>query len=175
MWAADSSGDDHMADDITPGEASVLRDGPQMNLQEARAFANETGRVRDEASQKNADRDVTESPVRDHLAATSKPAARGASGGAGNAHVNEQSPDERPFTDSETALGGADSVQKTTWGVGHGTEPTGEDYMPVGRKKGEGPVVARVSAGGGMSPIALVVGVLGLLALLVYAFGAFRG
>jgi len=35
-------------------------------------------------------------------------------------------------------------------------------------------VVARVSAGGGMSPIALVVGVLGLLALLVYAFGAFR-
>jgi hypothetical protein len=113
-------------------------------------------------------------PVRDHLAATSKPAARGASGGAGNAHVNEQSPDERPFTDSETALGGADSVQKTTWGVGHGTEPTGEDYMPVGRKKGEGPVVARVAAGGGMSPIALVVGVLGLLALLVYAFGAFR-
>ena len=163
-----------MADDITPGEASVLRDGPQMNLHEARAFANETGRVRNEASQKHTDREVTESPVRDQLAATSKQAERGASGGTGNAQPHEQSPDQRPFTDSETALGGADSVQKTTWGVGHGTEPTGEDYMPVGRKKGDGPVVARVSTGGGMSPIAMLVGVLGLLALLVYAFGAFR-
>jgi hypothetical protein len=33
--------------------------------------------------------------------------------------------------------------------------------MPAGRKKGEGPVVARVSAGGGMSPIAWGVGILG--------------
>jgi hypothetical protein len=163
-----------MADDITPGEASVQRDGPQMNLHEARALANEAGTVRGEASQKTADREVTESPTREHLASSSKPAARGASGGAGNAHLNEPSPDELPFTDSETALGGADTIQKTTWGVGHGTEPTGEDYMPVGRKKGEGPVVARVSAGGGMSPFALIVGVLGLLALLVYGFGILR-
>jgi hypothetical protein len=31
-----------------------------------------------------------------------------------------------------------------------------------------------VSAGGGMSPFALIVGVLGLLALLVYGFGILR-
>jgi hypothetical protein len=47
--------------------------------------------------------------------------------------------------------------------------------MPVGLRKGDGPVVARVSAGGGMSPIALGVGIIGLLALLVYSFGIFRG
>ena len=164
-----------MADDMTPGEASVLRDGPQMNLREARAVANETGTVRGEAGQKSADREVTESPTREHLASSSQTAERGASGGTGNARPGERSVDELPFTDSETALGGADSVQKTTWGVGHGTEPTGEDYMPVGRRKGEGEVVARVTPGGGVSPIAWAVGVLGLLALLVYGFGIFRG
>ena len=163
-----------MPDDITPGEASVLRDGAQMNLREARAVANEAGTVRGEAGQKSADREVTESPTRDHLAGTSQTAERGASGGAGNAHINERSPDEAPFTNSETALGGADTVQKTTWGVGHGTEPTGEDYMPVGLRKGDGEVAARVATGGGVSPIAWGVGILGLLALLVYAFGIFR-
>lgn len=163
-----------MADDITPGEASVLRDGPQMNLHEARAVANAAGTVRGEAGQKNADRDVTESPVSERSSFSSQPAARGASGGAGNAHLNEPSPDQLPFTDSETALGGADSVQKTTYGVGHGTEPTGlEEHMPVGRKKGEGDVVARVATGGGVSPIAWGVGILGFLALAVYGFNLF--
>lgn len=164
-----------MADDITPGEASVLRDGAQLNLREARAIANEAGTVRGEASQDNADREVTESPTRERLSASDKPAARGASGGAGNALPGERAPDERPFTDSETALGGADAVQKTSWGVGHGTEPDGlEEHAPVGRKKGEGDVVSRVTPGGGVSPVAWVVGILGVLALLVYAFGAFR-
>ena len=165
-----------MADDMTPGEASVRRDGAQLKLHEARAVADAAGTVRGEAGQQGADRDVTESPVRDEYSATSKPAARGAGGGTGNARPGERSPDEAPFTDSETALGGADSVQKTTWGVGHGTEPTGlEEHMPVGRRKGEGDVVARVATGGGVSPIAWVVGILGVLALVVYAFGAFRG
>jgi hypothetical protein len=160
--------------DITPGEASILRDGPQMNLHESRALANEAGTVRGEASQKAADRDVTESPARERSAPQSRPAARGAGGGTGNAHPGERSPDELPFTDSETALGGADTVQKTTYGVGHGTEPTGlEEHMPVGRLKGEGDVVARVTPGGGLSPIAWLVGGLGLLAALVYGFNLF--
>lgn len=164
-----------MADDMTPGEASVNRDGPQLNLHEARAVADRAGTVRGEAGQKVADREVTESPVREHLASASRPAARGAGGGTGNAQPGERAPDERPFTDSETALGGADAVQKTTYGVGHGTEPTGlEEHMPVGRRKGEGDVVARVATGGGVSPVAWVVGILAALALVVYAFGAFR-
>ena len=164
-----------MADDITPGEASVRRDGPQVNLREARAIANEAGTVRGEAGQDTADRDVTESPTREHLSASDQPVQRGASGGAGNAHANEPSPDQRPFTDSETALGGADSVQKTSYGVGHGGEPNGlEEHAPVNAKKGEGDVVSRVATGGGVSPVAWVVGILGVLALLVYAFGAFR-
>ena len=164
-----------MADDITPGEATVLRGGHQLNLREARALANEAGTVRGEAGQDAADRIVTESPHPENLASTSRPAERGAGGGTGNARPNERSVDELPFTDSETALGGADTVQKTSWGVGHGTEPIGtEEYQHGGRKKGEGPVVARVAPGGGMSPIAWIVGVLGLLALLVYAFGIFR-
>ena len=124
---------------------------------------------------KHLDRDATESPDRPNIATSGDQAARGASGGAGNAQPGERSPDEAPFTDSETALGGADSVQKTTYGVGHGTEPIGtNEFLHGGLKKGEGHVVARVATGGGLSPIALVVGVLGVLALLVYAFGAFR-
>src|SRR5205085_1267307 len=114
-----------MADDMTPGEASVNRDGPQLNLHEARSVADRAGTVRGEAGQRVADRDVTESPVREHLSSASRPAARGAGGGTGNARADERSPDEAPFTDSETALGGADAVQKTSYGVGHGTEPTG--------------------------------------------------
>ncbi len=160
--------------DITPGEASILRDGPQMNLREARALADEAGTVRGEASQTAADRDVTESPARERSAAQARPVARGASGGAGNARDDERSPDEAPFTNSETALGGADTVQKTTYGVGHGTEPTGlEEHMPVGRLKGEGDVVARVTPGGGLSPIAWLVGGLGLISALVYGFNLF--
>lgn len=161
--------------DITPGEANVQRDGAQINLRQARAIANEAGTVRGEAGQDAADREVTESPVRERLSASDQPASRGASGGAGNAHAGETPPDLRPFTDSETALGGADAVQKTTWGVGHGGEPNGlEEHAPVNRKKGEGDVVSHVATGGGVSPVVWVVGILAALALLVYAFGVFR-
>lgn len=164
-----------MADDITPGEASVLRDGPQVNLREARAIANEAGTVRGEAGQQHVDRDVIDAPDRPNVASSGEPVGRGASGGTGNARPGERPPDDRPFTDSETALGGADAVQKTSWGVGHGGEPTGtQEHAPVGRKKGEGDVVSRVATGGGVSPVAWIVGILGVLALLVYAFGAFR-
>jgi hypothetical protein len=168
-----------MADDITPSEASVLRGGPQMNIREAREVADQAGTVRGEAPANTADRDVlTGADARP--GAYDEPAARGASGGTGNQHRTERPPDDRPFVDSETALGGADAVQKTTWGVGHGTEPVGtQEYAPTtqdhgDRKKGDdGPVVARVGSGGGLSPIALVVIVLAVLAGLAYAFGIF--
>lgn len=160
--------------DITPGEANVQRDGAQINMREARAIADEAGTVRGQAGQGHADRDITEVPVRANVATSNTP-ERGASGGAGNAHLNEPSPDDHPFTDSETALGGADSVQKTTYGVGHGAEPVGtQEYLKGTAKKGDDVMVARVSTGGGVSPVAWVVGILGVLALLVYAFGAFR-
>lgn len=151
-----------MADDITPGEASIERGGPQMNLREARAIAGDRD-ARDGA-------DVARGSGRDEMA------SRGASGGTGNQRANERPPDDRPFTDSETALGGADAVQKTTWGVGHGTEPTGtQEHAPVGLRKGEGDVVARVAPGGrGLSPLVVVVAVIAVLAFLMYAFGIFR-
>jgi hypothetical protein len=161
--------------DITPGEANVQRDGAQINLREARAIADEAGTVRGQAGTKHLDRDVTESPDRPNIATSGDPAARGAGGGAGNAQPGERSPDEAPFTDSETALGGADAVQKTTYGVGHGTEPIGTQELFKGQqKKGNDVMVARVATGGGVSPVAWLVGILGVLALLVYAFGAFR-
>lgn len=162
--------------DITPGEANVQRDGAQINLRQARAIADEAGTVRGEAGQGHADREVTEAPIRANVATSNLPVDRGASGGAGNARPDGTPPDAHPFTDSETALGGADAVQKTTYGVGHGGEPTGtQEHAPVGLKKGDGDVVSRVATGGGVSPVAWVVGILAALALLVYAFGAFRG
>lgn len=161
--------------DMTPGEANVQRDGAQINLREARAIADEAGTVRRQAGTAHLDRDVTESPDRPNIATSGDPAARGASGGAGNATINETAPDGRPFTNSETALGGADSVQKTTWGVGHGAEPVGTEELAKGQpKKGHDTMVARVTPGGGVSPVAWIVGILGALASLVYAFGAFR-
>ena len=162
-----------MADE-TPGEASIRRDGAQINLRESREIAAREGTVRGPAGQRSADHDVVDGSS--SLGSTyDEPASRGASGGTGDQQPNERTPDDRPFTDSETALGGADAVQKTTYGVGHGGEPVGtQEHAPVGLKKGEGDVVARVSTGGGVSPIAWIVGVLALLALLIYAFGIFR-
>jgi hypothetical protein len=76
----------------------------------------------------------------------------------------------------EAALGGADAVPKTTFGVGHGTEPDGRaEFAPVGRRKGEGPVVAATDAGGGLSPIAWIVGLLAVLAAVVYGAGMLTG
>lgn len=161
--------------DMTPGEANVQRDGAQINLREARAIADEAGTVRGQSGSEHLDRDVTEAPDRPNVATSGDPAATGASGRAGNARPGERPPDDRPFADSETALGGADAVEKTTWGVGHGTEPVGTQEFARGQpKKGDDTMVARVATGGGVSPVAWVVGILGVLALLVYAFGAFR-
>ena len=161
--------------DMTPGEANVRRDGAQLNLREARAVADETGTVRGQAGQGHADREILETPDRPNVATANTP-GNAVGGEASEAHLNDTAPNGRTFTNSETALGGADSVQKTTWGVGHGGDPDGTQEEARGQpKKGDDVMVARIGTGGGTSPIAWVVGILGVLALLVYAFGAFRG
>lgn len=71
---------------------------------------------------------------------------------------------EPKFVDSETALGGADAVEKTTYVVGDGTDPNATS--PVGKpasvgKYGINPVV--------WGSVAVVV-----LLVVVYAFGVFR-
>ena len=156
----------------TPGEESVERQGPQLTAREARAMAAEEGTVRGPSSTEHVDREVPLDGARTQGATA---ASRGASGGTGNEAPDERSvPGDLPFEHSEAALGGADTIQKTTWGVGHGTEPDGrEEHAPVGRLKGEGDVVARVAPGGGANPVAWVVGLLALVALVAYVAGLF--
>jgi len=69
------------------------------------------------------------------------------------------------YTHPESALGGADSVQKTSYVTGEGTEPAGAPRAGV---------VARAGTGGGLNVTAWVVGFLALAIALVYAFGIFR-
>ena len=74
--------------------------------------------------------------------------------------------DEQQFSNSETALGGADSVQKTTGLTGGaGTDPDGRQDEPV---------IAKVPSGSGPNLGAwLVVAVAAVIAI-VYAAGIFR-
>ncbi|MFL5575425.1 MAG: hypothetical protein ACJ79S_05595 [Gemmatimonadaceae bacterium] len=69
------------------------------------------------------------------------------------------------FEYAESALGGADTVQKTSYVTGEGTEPSGAPRASV---------VARTPAGGGVNVTALVIGLLALAIALVYALGIFR-
>lgn len=73
--------------------------------------------------------------------------------------------DEGQFSDSETALGGADSVEKTTYVTGSGTEP---------EATAQGHVIAQVPSGSGPNIGAWAVGVIALVIALVYAAGVFR-
>jgi hypothetical protein len=68
------------------------------------------------------------------------------------------------FADSETALGGADAVEKTSYVVGKGTDPNA--LSPVGRP-------AKVGSRGFSPMVWGIVGVVVLLAV-VFAFGVFR-
>lgn len=68
------------------------------------------------------------------------------------------------YTNPETALGGADAVEKTTYVTGRGTSPEGE--APPG-------VAARVPAGGGANPILWVVVAVAIVIALVYGIGLF--
>ena len=83
-------------------------------------------------------------------------------------------PDDRPFEHADAALGGADAVQKTTYGAPLGAEPTGRAEQTNPRmRKGEGTVTARVGAGGGLSPVSWFAIALAVLAAVLYAAGIF--
>lgn len=71
---------------------------------------------------------------------------------------------EPPFADSETALGGADAVEKTTYVVGHGTDPNA--LSPVGKPSAVGR--------NGINPVVWGVVALIVLVVVIYAFGVFR-
>lgn len=66
------------------------------------------------------------------------------------------------FVDPETALGGADAVEKTTYVTGSGTDPNA--------RKGSGPS-ARVPAGGGQGATWAILIFLVVAAVLVYLLG----
>jgi hypothetical protein len=74
--------------------------------------------------------------------------------------------DVRPeaYDYAESALGGADSVQKTSYVGGEGTEPAGAPTAGV---------IARTSSGGGINVGAWIVGLVALAIALVYGFGIF--
>ena len=71
---------------------------------------------------------------------------------------------EPKFVDPETALGGADAVEKTTYVVGNGTDPNA--LSPVGRP-------AKVG-NSGINIIVWIFAAALVLIAVVYAFGAFR-
>lgn len=168
--------------DRVPAEENVERgQGPQVTAREARELAARDGTIggagnpTSRSERAAADRDVSGRAF-GRADAFPGDAARGASGGAGNARRDESAADEAPFSNAETALGGADTVQKTTYGVGHGGEPLGtQEYAPVGLRKGEGAVVARSSVGGGVNPVVWIVALLALIAVVVYGAGLFGG
>lgn len=74
-------------------------------------------------------------------------------------YTNE--PSKKPYADSETALGGADAVEKTTYVVGKGTNPnarTPTDHPPsVGHT--------------GMNPLVWIVILIAVIVGAVYFFG----
>ena len=86
---------------------------------------------------------------------------------AGEEGAPGPSPNVHPenYDYAETALGGADSVQKTSYGTGHGTEPEGAPRAGV---------IARTSSGGGINVGAWIVALIAVAIALVYGFGIFR-
>ena len=74
--------------------------------------------------------------------------------------------DASRYKHPEAALGGADSVEKTTYVTGSGTEP--EARKPVGAAAGG------VPAGGGQSATWMIIVFLLALAALVYLMGFAR-
>ena len=76
-----------------------------------------------------------------------------------------QNVDPESYDYAETALGGADSVQKTSYVTGRGTEPEGAPRAGV---------VARTTSGGGINVGAWVVALIAVAIALVYGFGIFR-
>ena len=62
----------------------------------------------------------------------------------------------------EHTVGDADNVQKTTWVVGQGTDPSAPDPTHV---------TARVSSGNGVNVGAWVVGAIAAIIAAIYGFG----
>lgn len=82
----------------------------------------------------------------------------------------EQQPNEHPiadekYRDPEAQLGGADAVEKTTYVVGEGTDPSA--------RKGDGRSAAGASRGAPVMVIVVVV-VLAVLVALAYIIGIGR-
>jgi hypothetical protein len=82
----------------------------------------------------------------------------------------EEQPQQNPiprdrYRDAEAQLGGADSVEKTTYVVGKGTDPNA--------RKGDGPA-ASASSRGAPTIVLVVVLVLAALVALAYMVGIVR-
>ena len=73
--------------------------------------------------------------------------------------------DPSRYADAESALGGADSVQKTRYVIGEGTEPEGAPHASVS---------ARTSSGGGVNIAAWVIGAVAALIAVIYMLGIYR-
>ena len=82
--------------------------------------------------------------------------------------------------DREHVIGDADNVQKTSYVVGHGTDPAARG-PDAGHRGGDGPrrgaddlgYSAAVRTGGGLNVGLLVVVVLAVAVALIYGFGVF--
>jgi hypothetical protein len=161
--------------DRTPAEEQLRRGGPQLTARDAREVAADAGTVPGVGTPTTSDREVHGSITRDQDQGVGG-APRGASGSTGNDVRGERMPDEAPYGMSQTALGDADAVQKTSYGVGMGTETDGRlEHAPVGLRKGEGTVVGRTGPGGGINPVAWIVGLLAVIAAVVYGAGMLTG
>jgi len=74
-------------------------------------------------------------------------------------------PEDR-YRNPETALGGADAVEKTTYVTGKGTEPEARHQ--------EGTASARVPSGSGHGATWVIIAFLAIAAVLVYVLGIGR-
>ncbi len=85
--------------------------------------------------------------------------------------------DEREQGGPERVVGDADNVQKTSYVVGHGTDPSGvgPDAGRAGSRRGDGTEAygAAVRTGGGLNVGLLIVVLVALAIALVYGFGLF--
>jgi hypothetical protein len=99
-----------------------------------------------------------------------RPAERARQGGRTDAGTPHERPAELSvdqgvdrYANPEAALGGADAVEKTSYLVGEGTEPSAQPRAEY---------TARTKVGGGMNVGAWIVGGIVALIAAVYAFGA---
>ena len=76
-----------------------------------------------------------------------------------------QNAEPEDFRNSETALGGADAVEKTSYGTGRGTDPNAHPIAGVS---------ARTPSGGGINVLGWAVGAIAVVIGLVYLLGAVR-